>query len=82
MSKNTPTIHSTEHILENSPVLLENIPYITVPTRRIYLGKVREGITEENVKEYFEANYACKVENVDLIKNKEGEEPKLRLLIM
>jgi len=47
-------------------------------SQRIYLGKIREGITEENVKEYFEANYACKVENVDLIKNKEGEEPKLR----
>ena len=47
---------------------------------RIYLGGVKEGITEENVKEYFEANFTCKVENVDLIKNKEGEEPKLRYL--
>ena len=53
---------------------------IIVVKFRIYLGGVKEGITEENVKEYFEANFTCKVENVDLIKNKEGEEPKLRYL--
>ena len=50
---------------------------------RIYIGKVREGLTEENVKEYFESNYACKCETVELIREKkdsvaEGEEPKLR----
>jgi len=53
-------------------------------SQRIYLGKVREGITEENVKEYFQSNYPCTVETVELIREKkdeaasEGTEAKLR----
>ena len=45
---------------------------------RIFLSGLKEGITDENAKEYFEANFTCKVENVELATNPEGEEPKLR----
>ena len=49
----------------------------------INLGKVKEGVTEDQIKEYFESKYECKCESVELIKEKkedtpEGQEPKLR----
>jgi len=50
---------------------------------RVYLGRVKEGITEENVKEYFEQNFPCTVESVELMRERaeglpEGQEPRLR----
>ena len=50
----------------------------------MFLGKVKDGLTEANVKEYFESNFDCKCDTVDLIREKaeslpEGQEPKLRL---
>ena len=52
-------------------------------SKRVYLGQVKEGLTEEKVKEYFETNYECTCEAVDLVREKkdglpEGQEPKLR----
>lgn len=50
---------------------------------RFFLGGIKEGITQDNVKEYFELNFPLNVESVDLIREKkdtvaEGQEPKLR----
>ena len=49
---------------------------------RIFLGGLKEGITKEIVKEYFEANFACKVESVDLAETTEGGERKLRYCLL
>ena len=51
----------------------------------INVGKVKEGITEDQIKEYFESKYECKCETVELIKEKkedmpEGQEPKLKFV--